>query len=342
MIKDDKVGIGYGMLGLFQDPRFVSFDGKEWMFHADTFRAHIRKIARRGANFIRILAWAVWGPHKYGKLSQFQAFMLKKISPTVELWDLSKPNAYYLPIVTQAIKIAKEEGLTTIFDWLDNCEFHGAVKKWSPWMNNVQGITSFYGKDADKYTKPLMTVTANLWKKLGVIFGMNEANNRQFPAMYERVVVPVIKSTKLPFSQLTYGATDDAIQDAVRDIAKSKFGAKASKEIILEYHGFPFPAALPNAARVMCSDNGFYEGLPSCDGDPRGYRPSPAQFEKAALNILKKYPDSAPGRPRLLSFEHLPAGGDYDDPDCQALWFEGISRAYKKRFGVWPYNYKLD
>jgi hypothetical protein len=34
MIKDDKTGIGYGLMGLFQDDAgFVKFDGKQHVFH---------------------------------------------------------------------------------------------------------------------------------------------------------------------------------------------------------------------------------------------------------------------------------------------------------------------
>ena len=32
MIQDDKVGIGYGLMGLFQDDaKFVTFNGKAWV-----------------------------------------------------------------------------------------------------------------------------------------------------------------------------------------------------------------------------------------------------------------------------------------------------------------------
>lgn len=336
MFKDDKVGIGYGMLGLFQDPAFVAFNGKAWTLDETFLKKHLKAMANAGANFVRVLPWGVWGPHKYGRRSQFQPYVL---NVDKNLWDLATFNAYYFPIVKRVFEIINGLNLTVLWDWFCNCQFHGGTRKWSPWYSNVQGITSFYGKDADKYTRRWLSTTILRYGYYDVIWGFgNELENRAAPDFVKRVIFPFIKAKNLPFDHLTYGATTkivagDSNQDIIRNAVEDTFGKDAERSIFMEDHGWPFTASLPiwgkKPWRKIYSDDGYYDALDN--------RPSPTAWGAKAKFILTNYYSAA--RPQIISFEHLPPKGDHSKPEREAAAIRAISAAYKGKFRTWPTNY---
>jgi len=335
MIQDDKIGIVYGLMGLLQDDAgFVKFDGKKWMLNETALKAHLEAIAKAGANAVRFLPWGVWGSHPGQKKAyQFQPYMLNQ---TTDKWDLSVFNNHYFPIVKRVFDIINGLNMTVVFPLFDNCQFHGGYRKWSPWFSNVQGLFSFYGADADKYTKRWVSTMTLRHAKNDVIWAFgNELENVACPAFVKRVIFPYIKLRNLDFNRLTYGATtkvgsDDSIQDQVRLLVREAFGLKAEKNMMMEDHGFPFAASLPvwgkKPWRKIYSDDGFYGGKSLCDKRDKGARPSAVEWWAKAAYILSHYPLSAPGRPRLISFEHLP--GVYPpNTGCQVATIRSISGA---------------
>jgi hypothetical protein len=194
--------------------------------------------------------------------------------------------------------------MTVIFPLFDNCQFHGGYSKWSPWVSNVQGISTLYDPDADVYTKRWVSTMTLRFKDADVIWAFgNELENQAAPAFIKRVIFPYIKLRTLDFNRMTYGATTkvsagNSIQDTVRISVRDTFGPIAEKNMMMEDHGFPFTASLPvwgnKPWRKLYSDDGLHP------------RPTPSAWAARARYILANYPISASGRPRLISFEHLP------------------------------------
>jgi hypothetical protein len=339
MFQDDKCGIGYGLMGLLQDDAgFVTFNGKAWILDETAFTKHLKPIADAGADFIRFLPWGVWGSHKYGKASQFQPYFL---DTSRDKWDLSAFNTHYFPIVKRVIEIINGLNMTVMFCFFDNCQFHGGYSKWSPWVSNVQGISTLYDPAADVYTKRWVSTMTLRFKDADVIWAFgNELENQAAPDFIKRVIFPYIKTRKLDFNRLTYGATVKvpvlgSVQHQVRLAVRRVFGRPAEEKIIMEDHGWGFNDSLPEweYGPGICSDDGFYGGKSLCDKRSKGARPSAAEWGVKAKYILNHYPK------RTISFEHLP--GFYPPNDvCQAATIRAISGAYRIKFGAWPKNYK--
>jgi hypothetical protein len=346
MFYDDKIGLGYGLLGLLQDDaKFVTCNGQAWILDETILTKHLKAIADAGANFVRLLPWGVWGTHKYGKASQFQPYFL---DTSRDKWDLSAFNTHYFPILKRVIEIINGLNMTVIWPFFDACQFHGAYSKWSPWVSNVQGISTLYDPDADVYTKRWVSTMTLRFKDADIIWAFgNEMNNAAFPAFAKRVIFPYIKLRNLDFNRMTYGATTnvsagDSIQDTVRISVRDTFGPIAEKNMMMEDHGYPFAASLPvwgnKPWRKIYSDDGFYGGKSLCDKRDKGARPSAVEWGARAKYILDHYPSSGLGRSRLISFEHLP--GVYPpDTVCQTATIKAISGAYRTKFGAWPKNW---
>jgi hypothetical protein len=346
MITDDKIGIGFGRLAPMDE--FGSFDGTKFTLDEARLDKEDHAAANAGANFDHVFPYGVWGKHPGGKKdSQFQPYVL---DTSRDKWDLSAFNSYYFPIMRRIFEIANGVNMSVIFDWFDNCQFHGDTKKWSPWISNVQGVETFYDTDADRYTRAWILRCLDAFAGLDVIWAFgNELDNQAFPEMAERIIIPIIKSKKLDFNRMTYGATTrivsgDSVQDLIRQAIGDQFGPVAEKNVIMEDHGWPFTDSLPvwgdRPWRKLYSDDGCYTGKSKCDTySGQGARPSATEWGKMALDILKAYPAAVSGRERLISFEHLPAGGRSDNLDCQVETIKAISGAYRSRFGAWPSNY---
>ena len=369
MFADDKIGIGYGLMGLLQDDaKFVTFNGKAWILDETALTKHLKAISAAGANFARFLPWGVWGSHPGQKKAyQFQPYFL---DTSRDKWDLSAFNTHYFPIVKRVIEIINGLNMTVMFCLFDACQFHGGYSKWSPWVSNVQGITTLYDPAADVYTKRWVSTMTLRFKDADVIWAFgNEMNNAAFPAFAKRVIFPYIKLRNLDFNRMTYGATMMSTAylgnhqyedkycplDYVKRDVGDVFGDEAKLDVYREIHGCggiecgaerPFGADVDqallgwgkNPIRKIFSDDGCYTGNSKCDKRDKGARPSAETWGKMATYILANYPVTMGGRDRLINFEHLP--GVYPPNDiCQAATIRAISTAYHNKWGVWPKNW---
>lgn len=346
MLKDDRCGIIYGLMGMFQDDAgFLKLKDNKWVLDEYGLINHLTAIKDAGANGIRTLPWGVWGSHPgQNPAYQFQPYVLKGGK-----WDLSTFNTHYFSNVKKAFEIINGLNMTAILSVFDNCQLHGGYRKWSPWYSNVQGITSFYDKAADKYSRTWLTFLTKRFGGYDVIWGFgNELENKAAPDFAKRVLLPFVKSKSLPFDRLTYGATTkivsgDSNQDVIRNAVEDTFGKTAERSIIMEDHGFPFTASLPawgnKPWRKLYSDDGCYTGKSLCDKNARGSRPSAVEWQAKAAYILNHYPAEKNGMQGLINFEHLTAVYP-PNADCQAGTIRAISGAYKAKFKCWPKNYK--
>jgi hypothetical protein len=370
MTKDKSI-FCYGRLCLTGEPEFLSFDGTTWTLHDGALTAHLKAIADAGANAIRLLPWCVWDAHKYGKKSQFQPFFL---DTSRDLWDTSLYDGPWFKIMKRIFAIANSVGLTVIFVLFDNCQMIGATRKWTPWYSNTQGYKTFYEPAADKYTRHFVASCLNQFKAYDWMYAWgNETNNQAFPDFVQRVIFPYVRSAKLDFNRMTYGATLEkapylgnntygpktTVQGIVKARVDREFGEVASLNMFREVHSCggsaegkerPFGADLDQALywwgkrpiRILFSDDGVWDGDSQCDRvQYKGkwqVRPSADTWHKMVSFILTNYKPSRPARNMLLNFEHLPKGGGLD---CQVNTFKAISRAYHERFGKWPENYRV-
>jgi hypothetical protein len=370
MVKDDKAILCYGRLCLTGEPEFLSFDGTTWTLHEGALTAHLKAIADAGANAIRLLPWCVWDAHKYGKKSQFQPFFL---DTSRDLWDTSLYEGPYFKIMKRIFAIANSVGLTVIFCLFDNCQMIGATRKWTPWYSNTQGYKTFYEQAADKYTRHFIASCLNQFKAYDWMINWCNEGSHAFVDFAERVIFPIVKSQKLDFNRMTYGACleerpylgnhkYDPAPSSAQDLVKKKvgkvFGDDAALDIYKEVHSCGGPAAGPERPlgasvdqalswwekgpiRILFSDDGVWDGNSQCDRvqykTKWQVRPSADTWYKMVKFILSNYKSSRPARDMLLNFEHLPKGGGLA---CQVATFRVISRAYKAKFGAWPKNYK--
>jgi hypothetical protein len=357
MFTDDKIGIGYGMLVPMALDQHGRFDGKTFTVDKPGLDLELESASKAGANFVRCLPdfMGVWGKHPGGKKSQFQPYVLNTKQTA---WILGKYNTYFFPIQDYIFGRANNFGLTVLYDLFENCQFHGGQRIWTPWYSNEQGVTSFYGKNADPYSKPWVSTMMVRAARRDVILGFgNELENKAAPEFVERVIFPYIKARKWPLGRMTLGATakivgsGDSIQDLIRKKVRATFGLVAEKDVIQEDHGWPFTATLPiwgNKPYCKCySNDGTYldpkdprASKYDISGIGKGARPSAAAQGALAKVILTKYPASLGGRARLISLEHLPAGFSIATIKRKVEPVEAISEAYYKRFGVRPKNWR--
>jgi len=347
MLRDDKVGICFGRLAPMDE--FGTFDGKKFNLDEARLGAECDAAADAGANIERFMAQAVWGPHPYGRRSQFQPFVYDL---KTKRWELEKRNDYYFPIMKRIVARNQASNKTTIISVFDGCELRGIASTFSPWVVNNQGVRTFYDPKADEYTGDFFRDCVSELKAYDIIWDFNEPENAAYPAFFERVILPIVKEKKIPWTRLTYGATTksekpNSVQDQVRTIVRDAYGRAAERTIIRPDHSFPFTESLKALEPYntdLYSDDGCYlpPGLTAsiCDVRPgKGARPSARTWGKVSLAILKLHPIMAGVRGPLVYFEHLPAGFSIGDLLCWLAPIMAISASYRARFGCWPSNY---
>ncbi len=362
MAPKDRVNIIYGHMACTDFSfGFLSFDGKTWTLDEEAAKEHFCKIANSGANAVRILPYAVWEARPYGRKSQFCPWVLDSATNT---WNLSKFNSYYFPIMRRLFEIINSYNMTVWFPWFDQCQMYAPGSSYSPWKHNTQGVSSFLDAAADPYTKSWIKKVVAEFAGLDVLWPWgNEVENPQYVPMAKRVIFPLIKSLKLDFNRMTYGAMmqecpylgngeyGDKLdnQGLLKAAIGDEFGDPAKLDMYREVHAVGRPLDPPdkdrpfgtqfaqamyfwgkNPIRKVLSDDGVHECVNPIDGG----RPTPAIWKAMATAALT-YPVALGGRDKLISFEHLPEGGDLD---YQVSVIKAISEAYKARFGAWPEN----
>jgi len=343
--------IAYSHLGILQDPNYVNFDGKLWSYNESNIVNLYKTISKYGAEWQRILPWGVWEKHSYGIKSQFSPYVLSG-----EKFDLRFTNDHYFTTVKKIIRIARDFGIKTWFCLMDNCQFHGACSKWSPWVTNVNGISNLYSKNAYPFLKTFINQCLFELKGLNVGWSWgNEMNNMAFPNLAKVVLFPFIKKGYFVPSNCTYGATlqdteyinkayadnKPSVQDYVKKDVGVACGDKVKLAIWREVHGVgeePFPI-LPNILdqslswwgnhpiKIWLSDDGCFNGKSNCDKfiykGKTQIRPSAAQWMRI-ISIAREYKNS-------FVFEHLPKAAD--DLKCQA---HTIRCMYMSLYGKTP------
>lgn len=332
---------------------FMSSDGGAFTFDLKAWGQYCAAIANAGANAIRVLPYGVWGERAEGRKSQFSPYVLEG-----EKWNLGKWNPEYFTIMRKALEIANKYRLTVWFCWFDNCQLQkGTWTPMSPWMHNTQGITSFYEKGADKYCAAWVKKVIAEFGDLDIFWPWgNELNGDKTPAWARRVLFPLIKSLKIPYDRMTYGA----VMDDAPYLGEGKFKDKATgQDIARKYFGEDFP---PESNKFRLLREVHKCGTVKFDAcTPFGKRPEQAAFwwgNKAVGDFVlsddgvkENWPSEDGGRPdadrwgdmmaRYLKyknahFEHLPEGGSLD---YQVSVLRAMSEAYKAKHGKYPSNY---
>jgi hypothetical protein len=347
MLKDDKVGIVWARYDPMDE--FGHFDGKKFTFDDKAYDVEQEASSDAGANVDHMLAYGVWGAHPGGPVSQFQPFVL---NPKTKRWTLRRRNDYYFPIMRKIASRNCASNKTTMLSVFDGCELRGIASRFSPWVVNDEGVSSFYEPAADEFTASFLQDCILELRGYDLIIDFNEPESQAFPDFFRRVVMPVVEETKWPLRRLTYGATTKprikpSIQDKVRAIVLKEWGRAADRTIIRADHGFPHKeslAALEPYNTDLYSVDGTYlppgPGASPCDVRPgKGARPSPAALRRVALAILKAHPAAVAGRAPLVFLEYLPAGFSTGNIACWMAALRAFSAAYFATFGVWPSNY---
>jgi len=288
--------IVYGSICLLGDPRFISYDNAldKWTLNEDALHQHACAVANAisladgdplAAKYekgIRLLPWAPWGQHPHGLSSQFQPY---EMNADRTKFDLDHFNTWYFPIVTRAIEIWNLYGFRVWWCLFDNCQFSGNYGKWSPWENNVQGVTSVYDpkafQDPDADHPARMNRFKAWWNKCLTNFAgrkvgwawANEGSKEMLP-LAKGGIFPFLKAGTLDPKFMTYGATMEEVEyhpeipveqggpypgnagmlDALKGIVGTLFGDKTKLAIWKEVHsiggkGYPnIPNRLHQAA----------------------------------------------------------------------------------------------
>jgi hypothetical protein len=335
--------LAYGWLCWSDDPAMLSRDAGTWTLHIEPVREYLCSIANAGADEVRVLPYGAWGPRPDGINSQFAPYVVKDGK-----FDLATFNDWYFPIMRRFIQAANEYGLRVRFVWFDNCQLAGNFK--NPWETNVQGITSFYGPDADAYARSWIDRCIAEFSGLDVSWAFgNETEAPEFVGMAKRVLVPAVRDHKLAPARLAYGATmtrvpwsdarqtywgDSTVQDLVRSEFAGAFGDSFAHKITREVHGcgaflgigtFADQAANWWAGKPVgpfeLSDDGEWAGASLCDREDAGHvRPSAEQWTETIRATLCKN----------VNYEHLPKGGNLA---CQVQTLRAMYRAI---YGRWP------
>lgn len=343
----------YGDICLLQNPRFVKYDKalKKWYLDEAACHTEFKTVANAGAVGIRLLPYGVWNAHPYGIESQFQPYAMVGTK-----YDLSKFNDWYFPIVRRVVQIARQYGLKTWWVWLDNCQFWGIYRKWSPWAVNTQGIGSFYEVKAYPFIKSWIQKCHTELSPYYVNWCWgNETTPMSFREVAKNAIWPMITKLAIPARNMTYGAileTAPYINGEYQDINKTlqwlaadiedAMGKPMKLGIWREVHGigrigYPKkPNMLDealcfwartgrNGIRIWLSDDGTKTGDSPCDKAVDGARPSATRWTamvKSTLSFLNDF-----------TYEHLPQDETAEGLPCQGVTLKSI---YKAINGVYP------
>jgi hypothetical protein len=334
--------ICYSELCILGDPAYLAFDGKSWKLDEIAVNELYCAIANAGADSQRLLPWGVWGARPHGMRSQFSPYELEG-----DRFQLSRWNDFYWPIVRRVIEIARSYEIETLFCFGDNCQFHGSYKKWSPWVTNVNGISTLFEPSAYPYFKKWIERCLAELSPLSVKWSWgNEMDNAGMRELAKKVIHPFIADGRIAPAVCTYGAgigeatyengeyreTKISTQDWLKADVGEAFGEPAKLAIWREVHGcgekgYPTPPHRLDQAlswwgnhpiKIFLSDDGVWDGDSACDfeADTGHRRPSGERWRTMVKTALA-YRNS-------FVFEHLPKGGDVD---CQKATIKEIYRA---------------
>jgi hypothetical protein len=195
----DRVPICLGAICITGDTNYFSFDGKKWAFHAERYRELMTRCSDAGVRIVRVMLWS-----PFGKKTAKEAFTPYSLAGTA--FDLNLWNDWYWPIMREMRDIDKSVNVTGRYDIADNCDF--AIGDWGkavPWKNNIQGIKTLYQKEAWPHYERLARKAV---KELGADQYYSTGNEMNYPpavALFENVVVKLIKDRTFIPEQFVYG-----------------------------------------------------------------------------------------------------------------------------------------
>ena len=341
------------MLG---DGKHVCFENGEWKCDEVLLNKTYCAVANAGATGQRIIPWTVWQPHPHGINSQLQPYILNG-----DKYDLSTFNTWYFPIVQKIIQIAQKFDIKTWFCLADNCQFHGDYRKWSPWVTNVNGVTTIFQPAAYPYFKAWIKKCIAELGPLGV--GWIWGNEMQPQAMRELAafcIHPFYNSGQMAFSNSAYGAVmkdapyvrgeyvgNAGVLDDLKADVGEKYGDAAKLAIWKEVHGcgkrgdnalippnridqalYWWARKRNNGIRIWLSDDGVKDGTSACDRDTDGARTSSEMWFQI-VKLACQYAND-------FVFEHLPQSSDLA---CQTNTLKEIYRAIHGEYPTEKYHY---
>ncbi len=342
--------IAYSELCILGDPRYLWHLAGTWLLDEIALNKLYCAVANAGADSQRLMPWTVWAPHPEGIKSQFAPYAICR-----DKFDLLNWNDYYFPIVRRVIEIAAAYDIKTWFCLVDNCQFHGVYRQWSPWITNVTGVVTAYDTAAYPHIKRWIEKCIYEFYDLDVgwCWG-NETNPPSFRALAKSVIFPFLRDDRIDAENSTYGATmkdapyvngeytgNAGVLDQLKGDVGEAFGDAAKLAIWKEVHGCGkggLNALVPpnrvdqaltwwarphdNGIRIWLSDDGVKDGTSACDRAEDGARTSAEMWTKLARLTMQYRNDFA--------YEHLPQSADMA---CQAATLKAI---YHAIHGVYP------
>ena len=201
----------FSPLAILQNPAYFIYDKPSDSWRLDEIKTNrlYCDSGNCGSTGTRIIPWAPWAEHPYGLSSQFQPYAMNADRTK---FDPDHFNGWYFPLVRKFIGIAKSYGQPTWFALGDNCQFAGDFGRWSPWTNNVQGISTFYDPRAYPYFKAWFEKCLDEFKGLDVRYPwFNEGNKPGAIPLAKAAILPVMKARALDPKKMCYGATMEPV-----------------------------------------------------------------------------------------------------------------------------------
>mgnify|MGYP001342012740 CR=1 FL=1 len=329
-----KVWIGYG---LYPINKFM-VDG---VLNDFEFRKYVQKIANAGANCWRLLPFSVWGVSSVNEVfSPYQVAGGK--------FDLTKWRPEYFDTMRKVFKILRQYGILPIFDLFDNCQLGQDTKRFSPWANNVQGVSSFYVPAADKFSR--LWIEKCLQEFKGIAYGQCNEGADGIVRMAGAVINPALNVAGLmPWVfGATYKTSGRETLLALKKQAEIYFGEKRSRfGTMRPTHGctnekddqFYHPLGMWGGGHPICilfEDDGVSDGDSACDRNMDGNkvwaRPSASTWNNMAKIAIRDKKVAS------IGFIHSPEKGE--DIKCQVTTIAAISKAYHEITGEWPKNWQ--
>lgn len=274
----------FSPLAILQNPAYFIYDKPTDSWRLDEIKTNrlYCDSGNCGSTGTRIVPWGPWAEHPYGLSSQFQPYAMNADRTK---FDLGHFNGWYFPFVRKFIKIAKSYGQPTWFALLDNCQFAGDFDRWSPWTNNVQGVSTFYDPRAWPFVKAWFEKCLAEFKGLDVRWPWgNETQKAAMVNLAKVAILPVIKARALDPEKMAYGATMEPV-----DYKPQPAGWKPTPEQP-RWEPYPGNAGTLDALKKMVGDDptfgdrvklAIWKEIHSIGG--KGYPAIPNRFDQARV-----------------------------------------------------------
>ncbi|HUU38991.1 MAG TPA: hypothetical protein VMW46_12410 [Candidatus Desulfaltia sp.] len=354
----------YSQICMLGEKEYVRREDGVWILDEVAVNTLDCAMANSGATLQRLMPWSPWGEHPEGMKSQFAPYVLIGSN-----FELSAWNSWYWPIVRKVVAIGKSYGITTVWCLADNCQFHGPTKKWSPWVTNLNGITTLYEKAAHPFFGKFIDKSILELDEFEPWYSWGNEMPDQFIDVAEKVIFPRLASGKLKPERCTYGATmqsrdwvwdesdsswkylpaNAGALDTLKKRVESVVGEKGKLAIWKEVHGvgdgpkwsepgsslhqslFWWARKKDNGIRIWLSNDGSWNGDSECDFEASTGRRRPSAPR------MKMIAETARAYGNDIVIEHLPKGGDLG---CQKKTVSAIYEGLNGKKPEEKYHYE--